>query len=381
MIGLSLLVMMGFGVVIPALPAFARRFGVAETGVALVVFAFSLTRLVGDLFVGRVIAARGERIATAAGAIVVGASSLAAGTAGSFTQLMVFRGLGGFGSALFLGGLYAHLLSITTPAERGRAMGVFHGSFTIGLLLGPLFGGLIMKIADVNTPLYVYGVVCLLAAIVCLKTFQDPEVSVVPVERLRASALRPLFRNSAYRAALAASAVGFITVSAFHTLIPVQWVDQAGGSEASAGIPFAATGLAALFVVWHAGSVSDRRGRRFALIPGMIGLMVTTIALGLDPSTLGIVALMVVQGFAGAYIRPGPAAIVGDVAPMDLRALAVGGHRVASDIGAIVGPIIAGVLAEHVSYLAAYLAIGACCAVAAVMAYVAEETAPAMRTA
>lgn len=384
-IAMSLLIMIGFGLVVPALPAFAEQFGVAESGVALVIMGFSLTRLFGDIFAGSSIDRFGERLVTALGAAIVGLSSIAAGAARSFAELVVFRGLGGIGSALFLGGLYAYLLSVTEPRERGRAMSIFQGSFAIGLLLGPLLGGLLMKYFQVNTPLYVYGVVCLVAAVACIKVMNRPH------DRARAArdaaapgrreAARGLFKHSAYHAALAASAIGFLTVSASQTLIPLHWVKLAGGEREGAGLPFAMSALAALVVLWHAGALADKRGRRFAMIPSLAALVVTTAALGFTSSTVGIVLLMTAQGFAGGYARPGAASIIGDIAPPEIRGLAVSGHRIASDVGAVIGPLIAGLVAEHVGYRAAYLSIAACCLAALLLAIRSEETAPIARRA
>jgi MFS family permease len=223
----------------------------------------------------------------------------------------------------------------------------------------------------------------MLTALVCLKvmrvTDRLPADEQVRGTRARWERITPLLRHSAYRAALAASAISFLTVSAYQTLVPVHWVKLAHGTEAGSGLPFAASGLAALLVVWHAGSLADRRGRRFALIPSLIVLVGTTAALGFTFSTIGIMVLMTVQGFAGGYARPGPASIVADVAPPDIRGVAVSGQRIAADLGAVIGPIIAGVLADYVSYRAAYLAIALCCLGALYAAVRAEETAPAMR--
>jgi MFS family permease len=55
----------------------------------------------------------------------------------------------------------------------------------------------------------------------------------------------------------------------------------------------------------------------------------------------------------------------------------VSGYRIAGDIGAIVGPILAGVLAQYVSFRAAFLVCGALAAVVCVTALAAEETLPA----
>src|SRR5688572_10507370 len=107
---MSLLIMIGFGLVVPALPAFAKEFGVEEASGYAAFSGFSLTRLCGDLYAGRLLSRFAEKRITPIGAAIVGVSTIAAGAAQSFAQLVSFRGAGGIGSALFLGGLYAYLI-------------------------------------------------------------------------------------------------------------------------------------------------------------------------------------------------------------------------------------------------------------------------------
>jgi hypothetical protein len=71
-----------------------------------------------------------------AGAVWVGLSSIAAGLAPTFPLLVIFRALGGVGSALFFAALLSFLLR-SIPTERtGRVMGVYYAAFNIGFIAG-----------------------------------------------------------------------------------------------------------------------------------------------------------------------------------------------------------------------------------------------------
>jgi len=378
-IGATLFIMLGFGLIVPALPQFAKQLGVGEAGVGVVLFMFGLTRLVGDFFAGSLIERYGERVMAAAGALIVGVSSLTAGEARTYWQLVLLRGMGGFGSAFFLGALTAYLIGTVSPRERGRAMSMFQGAVGIGLLLGPVFGGLVIAVAHVNTPFYVYGLVCVLFVPMCLRVMRAlPEHAkgIEAVGRPSWQRMKPLLQNSAYRAALGASAIFFIVSSAPQTLIPRYWTDMLHMSKASSGIPFFVEATFGMLVIWHAGSLSDRRGRRFVLVPAMATLTLASVGLGLFGGTTALLGGLAVLGLAGGYSRPGPTAIIADVAGPDERAYAVAGFRIAGDMGALIGPIIAGVLAQYVSYGAAWIGIAACVFVVFLLTLFAEETAP-----
>lgn len=392
-IGASLLIMIGFGLIVPALPLFAKRFGVGKTGIGLVLTVFAATRLVGDLFAGSLIDRFGERMVAAVGATIVGVSSIAAGAAPTYAALVVLRGVGGFGSAFFLGGLMAYLIG-TVPAERrGRAMSVFQAAIGIGLLIGPLFGGLIIAWASVNTPLYAYGAICIGCAPLVLRAMGPervpsdalaaapavPEPEGVPAPAGRAWArLRPLLADPTYRAAIAVSGMGFLVTGALQALIPLLWDEELGASKAWSGLPFTVMALTGIAIVWHAGSVSDRRGRRFALIPALVGTGTAVAALGVTHSVVGVIVVMGVLGISTGYTRPGPTAMIADIASPESRGVAVSGYRTAGDVGALIGPILAGSIAEGVGFSAAFLTLAAVVGAVFVLALRARETAPSV---
>lgn len=389
LIGMVLFIMMGFGLIIPALPRFVRAFDVREAGVGLLLAAFAATRLAGDMVAASFIDRWGERTMAALGAAIVGVSSAAAGAAPSFAWLVIFRGAGGIGSAFFLGALTSYVIGTVPQQERGRASGVFQAAIGIGITVGPLFGGLLSAIS-LRLPLYVYGFVCLATAPMCLAVLRgrgDPATVTLatvpglaeecPVPRAPAwSRLRPLLNDSAYRASLMASASDFWVSSALFTLLTLLWVERLHLPQSSTGVPLTALGVAAAIVFWHAGSLSDRRGRKVALVPALLVTSVTLALLGYASTRWEVLALMAFLGFSSAYSRPGATSIVGDVATDDQRAVAVSGYRTAGDLGALLAPIVAGSVAQSFGYRWAFAATAVFVFVAFLFALAARETLP-----
>lgn len=393
-IAVSLFIMFGFGLIVPTLPLFAKRFGVGEAGIGLLLTVFAATRLAADLVAGSLIDRFGERSMVAVGAAIVGLSSIGAGAAPNYPALVALRGAGGIGSAFFLGALTAHLVGTVPPGERGRAMSVFQAVIAIGLLLGPLVGGLIAAWGGLRAPLFAYGAICLASAPLCLRAMhrtrrparildeavplEDPVTGPATPAWTR---LRPLFGDSAYRAALVASATGFYVSGGIQTLIPGFWTDVLERSRGSVGVPFTVLALASLAVIWHAGSVSDRRGRKVVLAPALLATGIVASLMGVSHAPFALVMLTMLLGVTTGYARPGPTSIVADVAPTDSRGVAVAGYRTAADVGALVGPIVVGVIAQELGYRPAFIAVGAFAIVAALLAFTARETAPSRATA
>ena len=80
----TFVIMLGYGILSPVLPNYAKSFGVGYDAVGLLISSFSFARLVADPFVGRYIDRYGERAMSTLGAVWVGVSSFAAALAPTF---------------------------------------------------------------------------------------------------------------------------------------------------------------------------------------------------------------------------------------------------------------------------------------------------------
>jgi len=337
----TFVIMLGFGILAPVLPNYARSFGVGYDAVGLLISAFSFARLVSDPFVGRFIDRYGERAMSTLGAAWVGVSSIAAGLAPTFPLLVLFRGLGGVGSALFFAALLSFLLR-SIPAERtGRVMGVYYAAFNVGFIAGGPLGGLIAHWFGLASPLYVYAGACLIAAGVFWKTLHDP---VRHESETRRGGIRRLPWNRPLITVLVVNGVYlWIIAAVFQTLVPLF------GTSADIGLSIAGVGFALgvatateLVALYPAGRASDRRGRRAVLIPALAGLALTTALLGQTSTALAFIVALGALGVASGYAGVPPAPMLSDVAPEELKGTAVGVFRFAGDLGFVLGPLIAG---------------------------------------
>lgn len=377
-IGGAVLVMAGFGIVIPAIPLFAQRFGVGDLQVSWLVTGFAIMRLLGNLgLAGWILKRTGERATTVAGALIVGLTSLAAGAAPDFWWLFAFRVAGGIGSALYFAGLLSFLLARVAPHQRGRAMSLFQGAIAAGILMGPVIGGIIIAFSSENVPFYIYGVACLMGAAWSFRSMTAPITQHgLGAPRANVEVIRGLFRDRAYRIALLVAMTGFLVVSAPQVLAPSVWVNVYDQSKASLGIPFAVMTAASIAVVGHAGPLVDRKGRKPALIGGSFGLAIG-LALIAGPSSAAVfVASMAIIGASTGYSRPATTSVLGDVSDDSQRNAAMGGFRIAQDVGAVIGAALSGPLSEAFGPRVAFLGLGIVALLVALTTLRIRETAP-----
>src|SRR3954471_16495372 len=199
------MVALGFGLVAPALPLFAREFGVGRAAAGAVVSAFALMRLVMAPFVGRLVNALGERVLLAAGIGVVAVSSVLAGLAQSYWQLLVLRGAGGVGSIMFSVSAASLLVRVTPSHLRGRAVGLWSGGFLLGGIAGPGLGGVITSVS-IRLPFFLYAGTLTVAGSVALVALRStPLADKTDASGVARTTLGTAFRMPAYRAALMAN--------------------------------------------------------------------------------------------------------------------------------------------------------------------------------
>jgi len=200
LVGVAFMVALGFGLVAPALPLFAREFGVNKTLAGAVVSAFALMRLLMAPFVGRLVNAFGERVLLATGIGVVAVSSLLAGFAQTYWQLLVLRGAGGVGSIMFSVSAASLLVRVTPDHQRGRAQGVWAGAFLLGMIAGPAVGT--VATFSLRAPFFLYAGTLVVAGAIGLTALRKSELAARQSVREAPTTLATAMRNRAYLAAL-----------------------------------------------------------------------------------------------------------------------------------------------------------------------------------
>jgi MFS family permease len=375
LISANVVVALGYGVVAPVLPQYARHFGVSISAATFVISAFALMRLVAAPPAGLLVQRSGERRVYISGLLIVALSTAACAFAQTYWQLLLFRSLGGLGSAMFTVSSLGLMIRISPSDARGRVAGLFSSGFLIGSVGGPVLGSLTAGLG-LAAPFVIYGAALLVAAAVVFVNLRHSAVAAPEANTEPAVSVRAVLRHRAYRAALFSNfATGWAAFGLRIALVPLFVVEVLGRGAGFAGMALATFAVGNISAVIPSGYLSDRVGRRKLLIVGLTVSAASTVLVGYTSSVPVFLAAAYVTGAAtGIFVSPQQAAVADIVGNKARGGTAVATFQMMADLGSIIGSVVVGQVAEHTSFGWAFVVSGGILMLAALGWTFAPET-------
>ena len=353
----SFFVALGFGIVFPAIPVFAKSFGVNNTAVGLVVSVFAFSRFSSGMISGKFVDRFGERNVYSFGVFMVAFFTILTGLAQNYPQLVTFRAAGGLGSSMFSIASSSLIFRAVDDAHRARALSVFQGSFLIGGITGPAMGGALATIS-LRAPFFAYSVLLIIAGSIGYIYLGRAEAakgdSKAKVQE--SITLKEAMQLPAYRYALVFSFISAWALFGMRSsILPLFVTENLNSTAAYVGYGFALSALLQGLLLLKAGRMSDLKGRKQVIMLGGYIVMLGIIGLTFSINVWMFLVSMAVLGTGAAYLATAPGAIVGDVIK-GKGGKVIGVFQMSGDAGMIIGPIVVGAISDLYSFRVAFAA-------------------------
>ena len=375
LIAASFFVAVGFGIVLPAIPVFAKSFGVNNAAIGLMVSAFAITRFASGLISGFMVDKFGERAVFSSGVFMVALFTFLAGLSQSYEQLLFFRAAGGLGSSMFSVAAGSVIMRSVDDANRGRAQSVYQGSFLLGGIAGPAIGGL-LSVISLRAPFFVYSGLLLGSGAVAFFFLKGDKIGKEDknADTSEHTTVREALAMKPYRIALVLSFIGaWVFFGLRASILPIFITEELNSTTAVVGYGLALSAVVQGLILLKAGRYSDEKGRRAASIIGAQVVLLGVLLLTFSVHVWMYLLAMAILGFGGAFISITPASIVGDVIKgKGGKVIAI--FQMAGDAGMMVGPIIIGAVSDFYSYRTAFGLSAAIFVIALVLVYQIPET-------
>ena len=304
----------GFGLIIPAIPIFAKSFGVSNTLIGFIISAFAIMRFISGLFAGKLVDRFGERLVLGVGLFMVSVFTLISGLAQTYEQLLIFRTAGGLGSSMFSVSAGALILRVVSDSQRGQAQSLYNGGFIAGGVAGPAFGGALIALSP-RAPFFIYSGLLIAAGTVSLIFLHESRLGakVEQSSQERALTIKEALAIKPYLYSLFLAFLGsWILFGMRSSILPLFVVEDLKASPSLVGLSFTVALIAQGSVMVRAGKHSDKNGRKPVILTGFSIVMASLGILFLANNVTVYLIAMIVMGL-GAGFAASAGAIVGDV--------------------------------------------------------------------
>ena len=345
---------LGFGGVVPALPLYAKSFGVSASAIGLAVAVYGLARFVVAMPSGQLCDRLGRRPTLAIGGVVSTLGNLWCAEAGSFSEFIAARFLAGAGAGLVLTAGQVVLADITTPDRRGRTMAIYHGAFLFAVGIGPLPGGLLADHLGLAAPFRAYGAAGFLVSLLAWFAVGETRgLSHSPGGRgwgRGPTLITQVRRLAAQTGFVLVCLVGWVNAvvrtGGLFNIIPVLGSVRLGLSVTEIGGGLALGSVIGVSVAYPAGILVDRLGRKAVIVPATVLSGLSLLMFCFAPSYPWFTAACVFWGVAMSVGGSAPVAYAADLAPQGMNAAAMSTYRMVSDFGYVIGPIVLGLVVD-----------------------------------
>lgn len=329
----------------PTMAPHARNLGASAALVGIVVAAYSITNLFGNLGAGFVLDRWGRRGPIVLGLAITALAVLSYAFVRSPEQLLIARAIHGLGAAALTPGAFSIIGDWVASNQRGRAMGFAGAMIAIPAMIGPPAAGLLRDAWGANS------VFILDAAVLAITLVAFAAVT----RRLPYKAARRVGQSAADddatpfgRLMLSANITLFavtIGVGVLVAHLPLVLENQ-GESAARSGYSFAIFALVAILVMaGPIGGASDRFGRFIPLLVGLVGVAGGLALLGVSEGYGLVAAGMAVFGLGYGLVFPAATALVTEAAGPGRRGMAFGIFYAVYSLGVALGSAGSGRLA------------------------------------
>lgn len=370
--------LVGFGLIIPALPTYAQSLNAKDSTIGLLIAVYSLMQFVFMPFWGRLSDKIGRKpvllislFASCVGYAIWGVSQ-------DLTMLFIARAVAGFGNAN-LAVAQAYIADVTTRETRARGMGLVGAAFGLGFVLGPALGGGLsaagLSLAHVGFIALGFSFLDLILTAMWL-----PE----PTKRSQAGAERYPIGLKFYLDTLTdpklrvSLLIFFISTFAFAnmeaTLILLTNKQFHFGTFENS-MMFAYIGVLMVIVQGRLIHGLNKKFGEKKLIT--IGACLTAVGLLLTPISSQLVVLYIalaLLAFGSGFSTPANQSLLSKLAPEARMGGTLGIGQSLSTLGRIVGPVLGCYLFQHMGVTSPYIVGAAAMALVVVLSFAVPET-------
>jgi DHA1 family multidrug resistance protein-like MFS transporter len=336
--------MVGIGIIAPLLPIYAESLGATGVWIGVIFAGYAISRTILLPFAGRFSDRRGRKQVIAIGLFSFALTSFAYAFANSVATLLVIRLLQGVAACLVQPISQAYIGDIAPEGEEGKWMGFFNATFLIGWGCGPLIGGVMAEYMGIASAFYAMGGLNLLA-------FLGVSIFLPEITRRKKGMDEEYSFKKIMSSKVSWGLFSFQVGDAAHrgivqTFIPVFAGLTIGLSSSLIGTILSVLVLGAGLVQIFSGRLADRFNKRFIVITGSLGILISMLVVPQAVGFWSLILLLSIAIIGDATALPSASALVIEEGRKFGMGMSMAMFNMGLGVGMSVGPILAGLAAD-----------------------------------
>ena len=343
---------LGQGIVIPALPLIGEKYGVPGALAVQVLTIQLLGRMLTLIPAGALIDRFGVKLPMVGGALMAAVSSLVAAFAPTFAVIAAAQLTLGMGKSIWMFGRELSAVDMVRREQRGRQMSALMGIGSTGMAFGPALGGILTDAVGVRGLFLTLSALCTVVFFISLAQRGSPRPTTAersPFFNFKAvNQIHPFYRVT-FLILFFATFAQMLRSQVTNSMLPLYSQGELGYSATFTGVLFTLMGLATFAMIVPTGFISDKLGRKWAAAPAAVLTTAGFILFPISGSVWALVTSAMLLGLANGLAMGAMTIYTYDFVPRHVRAQLQAMRRTAGELGAVMSPPIAGVVATMFS--------------------------------
>jgi MFS family permease len=330
--------LLGFGMVFPLMPRYARELGAPDAWIGLLFTSYSAMQFIFAPLWGRLSDRIGRRPVLLISIAMTALAFLGYGLAPNFAWLLTTRIFAGIATAN-LAVAQAYVADVTPPEQRARGMGLIGAAFGFGFVMGPALGGLLAR-HSLGAPAFAAAGLALANGVAAFFILPEPE-------RHRTAA-PSASRLAVFKEALGQPGVGrlllcyFLAMAAFSAMestFALLSADRYRLTDLELGYVFAFIGACMVLVQGAlVGPLARRLGEQRLLTIGTVLMVGGLASLPYAPGVPGLLAGTALLAVGNGLVQPSVTSLLSRWTHAERQGGSLGLAQSAAAFGRIIGP-------------------------------------------
>ncbi len=347
--------LLGFGILIPILPTFAKKeLLVDETAIGIAIAAYSLTQFFFNPVFGNLSDKYGRKKIIVICLLLNALGYVLFAYTHSYFMLLFSRVVAGIGGSS-IGVAQAYIADVTTPKNRSKGMGIIGAAFGLGFVFGPLIGGILSKygyyVTGMASAFFSFGAF-ILTIIFLPEPIRGESRRVVRARKLLdTSAIKLIFTKPDLSLLMILFFILTFSVANIYGTFALLGFKIYHFTDVQNGYIYSILGLSSAIIQGGLLAQLSKIFSKRKLIS--IGAFCMMVGLGLIPyggSFLGLAFIVIILSLGTGSLQPTLLSLISETTSEAEQGLTLGVNQSLSAFGRVLGPLWGGFAFEYLGY-------------------------------